>query len=235
MRARLRILLVCLTLLVPAAAADAQVLIALLFGDMLNTGNIEFGLDGGLNWSSQPGLAQSELDRNWHLGFYFDIKLDTADLMLHTGVIVKSSMGVAGQAVYPLGDPNLDETFSNGSVTTRLEYFNVPVMLKYRALGQCYVEGGILLGLLHGATDEFIATGPDDAEITLERRVGKTYHPLDAGLMAGIGYRLMSGNGINLGLRFYQGLIDVQIDDTGPARYNQSLYLAVGIPIGVGK
>lgn len=188
-----------------------------------------------MNWSSQPGLSKSELDRNWHLGFYFDIKLDTADLMLHTGVIVKSSMGVAGQPVYSLGDANLDETFRDGSVTTRLEYFNVPVMLKYRVLKQFYVEGGILLGLLHGATDEFIASGPDDAEVTLVRRVGTTYHPLDAGLMAGIGYRMMSGDGINIGVRFYQGLIDVLIDDAGPARYNQSLYLAVGIPIGVGS
>jgi len=31
---------------------QSQVLIALLLGDKLNSGKIEFGLDGGLNYSS---------------------------------------------------------------------------------------------------------------------------------------------------------------------------------------
>jgi hypothetical protein len=235
MRTRLRILLVTAALLVPAASANAQLLIALLFGDKLNTGNIEFGLDGGFNWSSQPGLEQSKIYPNWNLGFYFDIKLDTADLMLHTGVIVKSPMGVKGLPVYPLNDPSLDEAFRNGSVTTSLRYFNVPVMIKYKVWNQLYVEGGILLGLLNGATDEFHATAPDGSDLVLERNVRKLWHPLDAGAMAGLGWRMMGGNGWNIGVRFYQGLIDAQIDDSGPSRYNQSLYLTVGIPIGVGK
>ncbi len=53
---------------------DAQVLIALLFGDKLNPGNIEFELEGGAAFSTisgQPGA------KNWsglNLGFYFDTK-----------------------------------------------------------------------------------------------------------------------------------------------------------------
>ena len=36
--------------------ANAQVLISLLFGDKLNTGQIEFGLDGGVNLVTLDGI-----------------------------------------------------------------------------------------------------------------------------------------------------------------------------------
>ena len=41
--------------------AESQVIISLLFGDKLNTGDIEFGLDGGLTLSDQTGLADSKM------------------------------------------------------------------------------------------------------------------------------------------------------------------------------
>jgi hypothetical protein len=211
------------------------VLISLLFGDKLNTGTVKFGLDGGVNWSSQPDLGATDPNRSWHLGFYFDIRLGRPELMLHTGVLVKSPLGVAGQPVYSLGDSSLDAAFRAGSVTTRLEYFDVPVLLKYEIGHQFYVEGGALLGLLRAATDEFTAPGPAGSDLSLERDVRHACHPLDAGLMVGCGYGFMAGNGIYVGLRFYQGLVDVLIDDSGPGRYNQSLYAAIGIPIGAGK
>jgi len=40
---------------------------------------------------------------------------------------------------------------------------------------------------------------------------------------------------MNLGVRYYRGLVDITIDDTTPDQYNSSLYLSVGIPIGAGK
>jgi hypothetical protein len=42
----------CLTIL----SGHGQVLISLVFGDKLNSGNIEFGLDGGLTVSDIGGL-----------------------------------------------------------------------------------------------------------------------------------------------------------------------------------
>jgi len=57
-------------------------------------------------------------------------------------------------------------------------------------------------------------------------------HALDAGLALGIGYRLMKGNGMNLNLQYYYGLIDVVVDDSTPDQFNRVLYLTAGIPIG---
>ena len=36
---------------------------------------IEFGLDGGLNYSSISSLETDNFKRDFNLGFYFDIKL----------------------------------------------------------------------------------------------------------------------------------------------------------------
>ena len=48
--------LLILVLLSGSRPVHGQVLIALLFGDKLNTGKIEFGLDGGLNLASMGGV-----------------------------------------------------------------------------------------------------------------------------------------------------------------------------------
>jgi hypothetical protein len=40
---------------------------------------------------------------------------------------------------------------------------------------------------------------------------------------------------MNLGVRYYLGLVDITIDDTTPDQYNSSLYLSIGIPIGAAK
>ena len=54
---------------------QSQVLIALLLGDKLNNGKMEFGLDGGLNFSSISELDANKWKRDFNLGFYFDIKI----------------------------------------------------------------------------------------------------------------------------------------------------------------
>jgi hypothetical protein len=215
--------------------ADAQVLIALILGDELNTGKIEFGLAGGANLATVDGISQAQNKALFNLGFYFDIKLKDPSWMIHTGVIVKSTMGAENVPVYSLNDPDLDSLFSSGSITRKLSYFNVPIMLKYRGKNHIYAEGGVQLGLMYNASDEFITEvkGEDELTYTLQNR--DDYHPLDAGLVAGIGYRLLGGNGMNLGVRYYYGLVDMVVDDSSPNQYNRSIYFELGIPIGATK
>ena len=229
-----RLLLVMVFLLV-SQTADAQVLISVLFGDKLNTGQVEFGLDGGLNLVSIEGVDRAESMLSWNLGFYFDIKLPAPAWMIHTGVIVKSTLGTENVPVYPLGDPNLDAAFGDGKVTTRLQYFNVPIMAKYKVNQRFFVEGGPMLGLLHKASDEFGNSVRESDDLTYRLETKDRYHPLDAGMMVGAGWRLMGGNGMNLGLRYYHGLVDVLIDDSTPGHYNRSLYFAASVSIGAGK
>jgi hypothetical protein len=222
-------------LLLLGFVSNSQVIISLLLGDKLNTGKIEFGLEGGLNWSTIKNLDGAKGLLGFNLGFYFDFKLKNTLWMLNTGVIVKSPMGAEGLPLYSLNDPKLDSAFVGGSVTRKLRYFNVPVMMKYKFKNNLFVKGGVQLGLRSKCFDEFINSVIDDDDLKYKIKTKDQFHPLDAGLAIGVGYRLMKGNGMNFGLQYYYGLIDITIDDATASQYNRNLYLTFGIPIGVGK
>ena len=219
-------------LLLFANAARTQVLISILLGDKLNSGKIEFGLDGGANWSTIKNLDGAKNLTGFNLGFYFDFKLKNPSWMLNTGVIVKSNMGADELPVYTLGDPDLDNAFSGGKISRKINYFNVPIMMKYTFSNHIYLKAGTQLGLGYKAYDEFKNSVNDEDDLKYKLEIKNQFHPIDAGLAFGAGYRLMKGNGMNIGLQYYFGLIDIKIDDSTPDQFNRVLYLTVGIPIG---
>lgn len=218
-----------------ATGLNSQVLISLLLGDKLNSGGIEFGLEGGYSLSGLTGVDPSEGHSDFNLGFYFDIRMKNPSWFLSTGVRVKSTMGANGLSTYDLGDEDLNNAFEGGSVNRVLGYFQVPVSLRYRFNNNLFAQAGVQLGLRNGAKDVFVNTinKKDDLEYSLN--VKSKYHPLDAGLLGGIGYRFIKGNGMNLSVQYYLGLVDVRISDATPDQKNNALYVNLGIPIGKGK
>lgn len=215
--------------------AFGQVIISLLFGDKLNNGKIEFGLDGGLSLSHIDGIPGAQYRSGLNLGFYFDIKTQNPNWMVSTGVIVKGPMGSKGLPTYSLNDPKLDSLFVNGSVATQLGYFYVPITMKYTFRNRIFLRGGIQLGLINGAKDIFTSKVKDEDDLTFTLNRKSDFLALDAGMVAGIGYRLIKGYGMNLGITYYYGFIDVEADDTRPNQFNRAIYFNLGIPIGKGK
>jgi hypothetical protein len=216
-----------------SSTVNSQVILSLLFGDKLNSDKIEFGVDGGLNFSDIQGLSEGKAVTGFNLGFYFDFKLKNPSWMINTGVLVKSPMGIKGLPTYSLNNPDLDNTFAGGSVERKLRYFNVPILIKYKFKNNIFVKAGVELGLLFKATDEFTKTIIDSEDLTYTIKTRDNYHKIDAGLNFGAGYRLMKGNGINIGAQYYLGLKDIyKVANTLP-QYNRGLYITAGIPIGV--
>src|SRR6187399_2851465 len=142
-------------LLAVVSTARTQVLISILLGDKLNSGKIEFGLEGGANWATVKNLEGAKSLTAFNLGFYFDFKLKHPSWMLNTGVIVKSTMGADELPVYSLGNTDLDNAFSGGKVSRKINYFNVPIMMKYSFKNHIFLKGGVQLGLGYKAFDEF--------------------------------------------------------------------------------
>src|SRR5882762_3061265 len=182
-----RPLLILLVALYPSLC-KGQVLISLVLGDKLNSGKIEFGLEGGANIMTLGGLPQAKSATGFNLGFYFDIKVKESPWMVHTGVIVKSSMGTSNLPPYSLGDPDLDKLFAAGSVDRNFRYFNVPVTIKYNFKNHFFVDGGIMLGLLYKAFDQFTAN-VNGSDLTYKQDILDQYHRLDAGATAALGYK----------------------------------------------
>jgi len=217
-------------------SASSQVLISLLLGDVLNSEKIEFGLDGGVNFANIANLETSKYLPIFNLGFYFDIKLKD-QLMLHTGVLVKSNQGANKLNPYSLDDPDLDELFAEGYVTRKINNFSVPILLKYRFAGRFHIEAGPMLALRTKGYDEFKTTVIDGDDLTYKLDISDNYKRIDAGIMCGAGIKLYKKipKSSQLGVRYYYGLVDPLIDNTGDSQNFSSLYLYFSIPIGVNE
>ena len=210
-------------------------MISILLGDKLNSGGIEFGLEGGYSRSTLTGVDPSNGHSDFNLGFYFDFRMKNPSWFLSTGVRVKSTMGANELALYALENGDLNNAFEGGSINRTLGYFQVPVSMRYKFKNNFFVQAGVQLGIRNGAKDVFVNTINKKDDLTYSLNVKSQYHPLDAGLLGGIGYRFIKGNGMNLSLQYYLGLVDVRISDATPDQKNNALYVNLGIPIGKGK
>jgi len=215
----------------------SQVVISLLFGDELNSDKVKFGLDGGINFSNLTGTGESKFLENFNLGLYFDIQLkENSDWYVHTGALLKSEMGARGIEVYSLVEgPDLDSVFIGGSVERTLKYINIPALVRYKFTNHLFIEIGPMIGFLTKTTDEFFNSVKKDDDLSFKNKVTDKIKWFDAGLQAGIGYHLLKGTGVNFGVRYYQGLMDIIKDNSSDPSWNQSIYLFASIPIGAGE
>lgn len=228
----MRILPLVFVLFLKVTTSQSQILISLLLGDKLNTGKIEFGLEGGVNYSTIEGL-QGDMRPNFNMGFYFDFKLKNPVWGIHTGVMVKSSMGIDGLPAYSLDNPNLDIVFAEGVVDRKINYFYVPGLMRYTFKNRLYLDGGIQLGLRSKARDTFRTTVQDKDDLKFTKEISDDYYRIDGGLAGGIGYKLKPG-GMNLGIHYYYGLIDITANDN-TTQHNRTFYITLCIPIGAAK
>jgi hypothetical protein len=209
----------------------SQILISLLLGKSLNTGKIEFGVDGGFNRSYLSGISEAKGLNNFHLGFYFDIKIKN-NWYVNTGVRVKSNTGATNITPYSLDDPELDSVFIDGKVTRKINYFYVPIHIKYRFAERFFINAGFQVGLRHKAKDLFITNYKDKDEAEYRNDIRDQVTRLDAGLSGGVGYKFM-GNGLNLGFTYYYGLVDIMKSDNIKLQ-NSTFYIYLDIPVGAG-
>ncbi len=232
-------------LLIISTNAKSQLLISLLLGDKLNSPYLEFGIDGGLNWLNMSNTPVSIADntntkylQDWNLGFYFDFKFKKhPDIYIHTGVLVKSKMGCSDLDPYIVNNEDSVEiaaAFAGGSVDRKINYFNVPVLLRYDFYKGFFVGGGTMLGLRYTAFDFFQNSVPNKDDLTYTYETKDNYTRLDAGATASIGYKFHTGPGMTIHIDYYYGLVDVN-KTLSSSQNNSSLYVSAAIPIGRKK
>lgn len=209
--------------------AQSQVLIALLLGDKLNTGKIEFGLDGGVNFSNLGNMNSSSYNREFNLGFYFDIKMKE-QWYLNTGVLVKSTLGLDNLTETDLEFLNATIYEVDGDYKQRINYFLVPALAKYKFKNNMYAELGPQFGLASKAYIQF-DSDIDGNEARIRETNTDMINRFDVGIAAGAGYRLLKGLGWTIGARYYYGFLDVYKDRSGTK--NSSLFLKLNVPFGL--
>jgi hypothetical protein len=213
-------------------AASSQVIIALVFGDKLNTGKLEFGLMTGPAYTGLSNTA-SNSKFGFNLGLYFNYKLNDR-WFLHPEMLPKVSFGAKDIPVYSTGDPNLDILYKGGSVTRNIKAMSVPLLVRYRIAGSFYAEAGPQFDLITQVKDVFTTT-VNDNELEYTIKVKDQFTRLDAGYALGLAYRLHPGiSGVTLGVRYYGGLTDIMKSMQG-TQVNSSWNFNVYIPIGASK
>src|SRR6478609_475394 len=108
--------LICLS----ASQVHSQVIIALLFGDKLNSDKLEFGLAGGLNLSHISNISDTKNRSGFNLGLFLNIKLDD-HFFLRVEAVPKFPTGVSEMKPYSLNDPGLDSLLEEGHVTREIK------------------------------------------------------------------------------------------------------------------
>lgn len=214
---------------------QSQILIALLLGDKLNTGKIEFGLDGGFNYASISNMDANKRLSEFNLGFYFDIKMKE-NWYLNTGVLVKSTLGVDHLSMDDLEFLNAtiylnqSDEILEGDYSQKMSTFIVPALVKYKFNNHVYAEGGLQFGWMYKSWIQFDSKIEGNSARIKEENNDMT-NWFDMGVAAGTGYRLLNGYGWTLGLRYYYGFTNVYKDKSGTK--NSSLFLKLNVPIGI--
>lgn len=213
--------------------ASSQVLIALIFGDKLNTGKIEFGLMTG------PGItnisnSQSESKPGFNLGLYFNIRI-SENFYLHPEAIPKSALGGKGIPVYATPDATVNTLFASGTVERKIKSICVPLLARYRIYKTVFVEAGPQLDWNLKVLDVFKAEASDGNELTYTSKVTSDYNWLSMGLAGGLCWRFKeTKSSMSIGFRYYYGLTDLQQSASGTQSHRGSFVFAY-IPIGTNK
>lgn len=223
--------LLLILVMIFTTSIQSQILISLIFGDKLNSPGIEFGLEGGLNFSSISGFESKNMLQTFGLGFYFDIRLKN-QISLSTGVLVKSTYGINKLTDNDLKTLDADTYTGDGTYRMRLSYFMVPILIRYKLKNNFYIEAGPQAGLMYKSFVEY-NDSPDDKEVHIREFNKDKINKIDIGAMGGIGYILRKGTGMTIGIKYYYGFVDVVKNVSGTK--NNSLFLKVNIPIGRGK
>ncbi len=219
------------------STAQSQVLITLLLGDKLNSDGLEFGLEGGVNWTTISGLESSDYLHKFNMGFYFDIRIKN-QWNFYTGVLVKSNLGTDELTTTDLVNLGATKYKDNngvdlvGDYSHKMSYFMVPTLIKYKFKNHFYAEIGPQFGLMYKSWIEF------NADIEGKDAIFKEYNKdkinrIDAGAMIGFGYTLFKGSGWTIGVKYYYGFVDVYKDVNNTK--NSSFFAKLNIPIGAGK
>ena len=212
--------------------ARSQVLIALVFGDKLNTPNIEFGLNVGGNYSTLTNHPDAKYTSGLNLGMYFNFKLSD-HIYLHPELLFLNQMGTQGVDNRDLpGTEWDDETLET---QRRLRYGTLVFLPRYKLTNQLYFEAGIHAILLMSA-DDYVMIKPDDnSELLYKDFIRDELNRWDVGFDVGLGFKFGKGEGVNLSMRYSRGFINTLKDASLPGEYNTGIHIQVGIPVGVGK
>jgi hypothetical protein len=209
----------------------SQVLIALLFGDKLSSDKFQLGIALAGNWQNLTGYEDTSGRFSVGFGIYGALKLSDK-FTLQPELLFKDPRGAKGVPLTAFGNPDLDPLLENSTVTAKLAYVSLPVLLKYNLTPHFSVGFGPQFGYLSSAKNEYVAQVYAEEDLVFKDDIKDTLNAFDMALAFNLEYKLMKVRGIQIGLRYYLGLTDIVKDNSGDSVKNSVIQINVGIPVG---
>ena len=159
---------------------------------------LRFGIKGGVNVStlggdSYDGLVSFDSRTAYHVGVFAEIPL-----------MMKFS--IQPELLYSAQGSQFGGFFSvDGFDDQKLDYLNVPVLVKYNIIAGLSAELGPVFGYLISADGESIF---DDEGLEIDNK--EAFNDLDVGIALGASYSLKS---FMFGLRYNKGISNVNNDE----------------------
>ena len=211
-------------------AVNSQVLIAVLFGDKLNSGKLEFGL---VVSPTLTNITNSESDNRvgLNLSLFFNI-WPANKFSIRVEMSPKTAFGAKNITPYSLGNDSLDHFFESGSVERIIRTMNLTMLGRYSFSPHFFVDAGFQPDvLLKNAKDIFTADF-NGSELQYTQELKDRFTRLSFQFAAGLFYRFKPSIGsMGMGIRYVHGITDIDKVLKG-TQSNRAWQLNISIPIG---
>ena len=209
----------------------AQVLIALVFGDKLNTDKLEFGLVVSPSFTKITNIECNYKD-GLNLSLYFNVKINDR-FFIHPEALAKATFGAEDIFPYSTGNDTLDKQFEGGAILRKIKAFGLMVNAQYRITDKIYIELGPQVNWMLKSKDIYEAKYNGN-ELTYTVPISDKVTTFEVGLTGGLGYRLRKEKGVSLMIRYFSGFTDIwkALDGT---QSNTARTYNIGIPVGGNK
>jgi hypothetical protein len=207
----------------------AQVLLAILFGDKLNSDKMEFGIAVNPAFSNITGV-DGNYRSGLNLGLYFNIKVK-GNFFVYVEAVAKGAFGEEDIATYQTGMDTVDRLFVNGNYERKIKAFSLLPLARYALSKKIFFDAGIRADWMLKSKDIF-TTKLNDNDLQYTMNVSDQITKLDFGLTGGLHYKFRSDRkSLGIGLRYFQGLTDI-IKTTAGTQANTAWEIVITIPVG---
>jgi Outer membrane protein beta-barrel domain len=223
-----------LLLTVSAGIAKGQAaLLVLIFGEKAASENFYFSLKIGASYSMITGVEDGKDRIGANFGLINNIRINDR-LFLTPEFVPLAPRGVKDVPILTTGDPNLDELLTNpGSTDRKLNYIDVPVLLRYHLTERLRISAGPQISFLIGAEDIYRSEPIDNVVLTTNIDIKKRLSPLDFGGVIDISYLFSKphgGKGMLLYLRYNLGFTDMIKENTGDPYRHSAIQFGAAFP-----
>lgn len=215
--------------MVAPRSANAQALIALVFGKKLITDRLHIGIYLGASGSWLQNATGQQPRTALAIGAYTAFDLSKR-WQLELDIIMRSPRGADALRYENAFQPPEDSSLVGAEINRKLTYITFSPLIRWRISPSFGIGAGPQVAVRTVARDIF-ERDMEHGSLQYNYNSRHDVHRLDAGAVVDLQYVLLKGKGIRLNLQMGWGLTNIYKREGEPGRSRQ-LLLGAGIPIG---